>query len=73
MTREEKKQRLARLAELNKRSLGVSSFGDDVKSPAMVAGMKRAQLAELRERVCYFYRNGNQDARQAWTRKYRNL
>ena len=73
MTREEKRQRLARLAELNRRSLGVTSFSEVEEKTARTSGMSRAQLAELRERVCFFYRNGNQDARQAWTRKYRNL
>lgn len=73
MTHEEKKQRLSRLAELNRRSLGVTSFSETEMKPARTSGVSRTELAELRERISFFYRNGNRDARQSWTRKYRNL
>ena len=73
MTREERQKRLARLTELNKRSLGVSYFGEVEKNPLMVAGMRRSELAELRDRISYFYRKDVRDSRSAWTRKYRNV
>lgn len=84
MTSAERKARLRRLSEMNKRSLGVSSFED--ARPVVVPGssVARELLAEIRQRKSCVCRSASmrsgcdcQDSRGsgrlAWRRKYYNL